>query len=81
MDRKVDFTLAATEKELEAIYPSLGIVGFYVEGAKAADVGMKELGLKNVRTWDDIHFLTAYAMTAGYILGVRNERKRRKGKV
>lgn len=80
MAKEVDFALAASDEELTKVYQHAGIVGFYQKVADAVNVGLRVLDLKRISSWSDIRMLTSYAMMAGYILGVRNERKRRNRK-
>lgn len=79
MRKKIDFSLAPTSEELTAVSNAVPIDVFF-SAYDAIRTGRKDLQGKGYDPNNDFSSLCTYVLMSGYIIGVRNERKRRNRK-
>lgn len=72
---EIDCSLAPTQEEIIAALDNAPLYSLGI--AKTATETARLKQRKPLRTWEDVSWIATYALMAGYIMGVRNERKRR----
>lgn len=72
----IDCSLAPNEQEIIAATNNSNYDTHLV--ARQATEAARLKQRKPLRTWEDVSWIATCALMAGYIMGVRNERKRRR---
>lgn len=77
MAREIDFSLAPTADEMARAGDSMSVIGLQV-AFRSLEAARSHCKTGSSITWDDVKWLSSYVLVAGYMMGVRNERKRRR---